>query len=497
MSAHGQMSGLSYSVPPRSRSCQGFFGRLFSDLKPWEPPFPAGASGISDEAADAFFKEIASGHMKDTGGLSGDSKIPAGYTYFGQFIDHDITFDPTSSLMRQNDPERLHNFRTPRLDLDSVYGCGLAASPHFYEKDSGRFLIGKKVGKGEPDLPRNHVGTALVGDPRNDENLIVGQLQLVFLKFHNRVFDELRADGLGAVEAFSEARRLLTWTYQYVVWNDFVRRIVADDLWRDLLKLEKRQGTVRWKLGSRFYRWKNTPFMPVEFSVAAYRFGHSLVRDGYQINAGLDPGEEIPVFDLDGQVGDLRGGRPLRPGYSLQWDWFVDLPSSRGPFPQQGKKIDPFLSAALARIPAGPGNDNALAFLNLKRGWRTGLPSGPDVARFLGVGPVKTEPHEEALWFYILKEASMLPGVNGGNMLGRVGGTVVGEVFAGLLSGDPHSFFNLRPRWIPSDEPVLQNKGPWNGESWQLGDLVRIAQMPEDETQVRSLIRTGNFTPSV
>ncbi|HWN72927.1 MAG TPA: peroxidase family protein, partial [Solirubrobacterales bacterium] len=143
----------------------------------------------------------------DGAGGEFDGPIPAGYTYLGQFIDHDITFDPVSSLQRQNDPDALHDFRTPRLDLDSLYGDGPNNNPYLFDPnvDGGKtsFLIGQNP-SGERDLPRNVLpsspagvpqGRALIGDPRNDENVIVGQLHLTFLRFHNKVVERLKAEG--------------------------------------------------------------------------------------------------------------------------------------------------------------------------------------------------------------------------------------------------------------------------------------------------------------
>ena len=495
MSTHSRISNVHGIIPPRSHLYKGFFGRIFSDLEPWAPPF---SPKSDDTAANTFFLETANTFMKEPADAdeSLDSSLPAGYTYLGQFIDHDISFDPSSSLMRQNDPQMLNNFRIPRLDLDNVYASGPDASPHLYERDShdqpiGRFLLGHGNNSNEPDLPRNQANTALIGDPRNDENLMISQIQLAFLKLHNRLFDHVFDSQDDKQLAFSEARRQVTWLYQFIVWNDFVKRIINPDTWTAALQLEVKGSTKRWKLNTEFYDWKHTPFIPVEFSVAAYRFGHSLVRNAYQINTTIGFGTEVPLFERGGN--DLRGGQRLRTNHSIQWDWFLDLPSTSGPFPQMTRKIDPLLSQALSNIPAGPGG-NVLAFRNLKRGWRMGLPSGTDVARHLGVSPIATEPHEEALWFYILKEAEEA----GGNHLGRVGSTIVGEVFAGLLYGDPNSYLNLWPTWTPASEPFFFDKGPYAPErGWQFGDLIRMAQMPENATQTSDLLTSGSFEPSV
>ena len=149
---------------------------------------------------DDFLQDLASGMHQPDGELDDNEAIPAGYTYFGQFVDHDITFDPVSSLQRINDPDALENFRTPRFDLDSVYGSGPGDEPFQYDRDSidgVKLLVGKgrDVNTGETtsedDLPRNAQGIALIGDPRNDENIIVSQLQLAFIKLHNKFVDQI------------------------------------------------------------------------------------------------------------------------------------------------------------------------------------------------------------------------------------------------------------------------------------------------------------------
>ena len=240
---------------PRSKQYKGPFGRLFRSLPPWRSPHKdqaAGVQGLKDFAQKSMSEVAGSDPLDNT-------NLPAGYTYFGQFVDHDITFDPTSSLMRQNDPEKLTNFRTPRLDLDCLYGEGPADEPFMYDKDQGgTFLLGntsknwkgKPVGESkEPDLPRNVQGIAIIGDKRNDENVIVSQFQLSMLRLHNRVLRQLvtgdpdiTADFAFDPDKFREAQRKVRWFYQYVVWNDFVKRLVNNEVWARVL--DKSNGTA-------------------------------------------------------------------------------------------------------------------------------------------------------------------------------------------------------------------------------------------------------------
>ena len=186
-------------APSASATEQGRFGRMFRHLPVFEhEPAPLAALAASMIAA-ADPKDTAPVPQPPPDDDDENPNIPAGYTYLGQFVDHDITFDPTSSLQRQNDPDALHDFRTPRFDLDSLYGRGPADQPYLYLQDPRplrhpelgfdqrgvMFLLGRDlaapadaahVAFAGPDLPRNSQGRALVGDPRNDENLIVSQL---------------------------------------------------------------------------------------------------------------------------------------------------------------------------------------------------------------------------------------------------------------------------------------------------------------------------------
>src|SRR5262249_54037851 len=223
--------------------------------------------------------------------------IPAGYTYLGQFIDHDITFDPASSLQQHNDPDALVDFRTPRLDLDALYGRGPADQPYMYIGNKfrlGRALLELDHPTKVRDLPRfadpndpQEAKRALIGDKRNDENVIVAQLHAALLQFHNKLVDANPA------ASFTDIQRLVRWHYQWIVVNDFLTTICGKGVWKDILPhLGKNQPI--WKTPPQFifYKWREAPFMPVEFSAAAYRFGHSMVRPIYRLNTRLQGGDD-------------------------------------------------------------------------------------------------------------------------------------------------------------------------------------------------------------
>lgn len=494
---------------PRSRFYQGPFGRIFDDLEPWRPVGATGAPITDNQALQDWSLNIANTLMieklqdgvpvppaqidEDAMDAQFGSAIPAGYTYFGQFIDHDITFDPTSSLQRQNDPDRLFNFRTPRFDLDNLYGRGPDDQPYLYDTDlppsRAKFLLSAIEGTAVHDLPRNSKGRALIGDPRNDENSIVSQLHVAFLAAHNELVD--RAVAAAHPEPFAAARTTLRRLYQWVVWHDFVNRIVDPAIHRVALRKEiTDDGRTVWKRGLEdVYDWHDQPFMPVEFAGAAYRFGHSMVRSKYKTNIRRGAGDEdfIPIFDnTTGSPGDdLRGFRPVDIHNAIEWDWFLRMTTSVGEFPQKAHRIDTKLTNALAFLHEGEvgAAKNVLAARNLLRGIRLELPSGPDVAKRLGLPPIPLGAGEPAaLWYYLLKEAQTTAD---GNHLGAVGSIIVAAVFAGLLTGDPRSWVNVEPAWTPDTDPLLRPgvDDIDNPGRWELTSIIRISGVPTSAGQ--------------
>jgi hypothetical protein len=485
-------------VLPTSSFHEGRFGRMFRSVPVFEhaPDQLAAIAARMIQAADP--EDLAPVPVPAPEDDDENPVIPAGYTYLGQFIDHDITFDPASSRQRQNDPDSLHNFRTPRFDLDSLYGRGPSDQPYLYRNAPapvphptlGFDQRGVMLLTGEdradvtdpaqaqfagPDLPRNSDGRALIGDPRNDENLILSQLQVLFQRFHNRMVEKASQEtGLEGDNLFKEAQRLVRWHYQWIVVHDFLPRIVDGDpgdgsttgngIVDDILRPESYRdgvGSTASVLRPRllFYHPKEQPYMPVEFSVAAYRFGHSMVRPSYFFNAfvkNATGNARTPIFSDDPDpLANLNGFRPLPEQWGFQWKFFYDLDPADPP--QRSYKIDTKLVNPLGTLPANVASpDRSLAHRNLLRGLRLGLPSGEAISRAMGITPLTIEEvglHEVApefdgdtpLWFYILKEAEIC----GSTHLGPVGGRIVAEVLIGLLNGDPLSYLRVEPNWQP------------------------------------------------
>lgn len=471
---HGQKTrGL--GTAPRSPFFEGRFGRMFRNLP------------VHDHDR-GFLRDLADRMEEEGRDAAGDNpKIPAGFTYLGQFVDHDLTFDPTSSLQRQNDPDALVNFRSPRFDLDCIYGAGPDDQPYMYDAaQPGKFLLGRITddegnphsGPGEgDDLPRNRQERAIIGDPRNDENTFVSQLQLTFLKLHNRLI-ELIADEeeLTGGELFREAQRQARWHYQWVVVHDFLPRIVGEENMAGRLVTDE-DGAERVQL--RHYEYRDNPYMPVEFSVAAYRYGHSQVRGFYAINQIVRAPTFLPG-PLESRISDFRGFRSLPPFWTLQWPFFFELDDTG---PQPTRKIDTKLTPALFTLPGEDEDDKdmkSLARRNLLRGKALGLPSGHRVANAMNVPKNRQLSREQLgfkrpcpLWFYVLKEAEALCD---GEHLGPVGGGIVAETFLGLLAGDRSSYLSVEPGWKPTLPAADAGR-------FTMADLLRFAA-PEQAVRV-------------
>jgi len=402
--------------------------------------------------------------MERRQGTRQNLSVPAGFTYLGQFIDHDITLDPTPVVDKQRDPCALVNFRTPRLDLDSVYGLGPTVQPFLYdwresEPPGTRLLVGHNAVDATDDLPRNQQGRALIGDARNDENVIVAQLHLLFIHFHNAVVDHLVRQGTPDGQLFETAQRIVRWHYQWIVVHDFLPRVVGPEM-ADRVLAPAGDGTAP-TTGREFFRWRREPFIPVEFSGAAYRFGHSMVRSDYGLKRLPPTGAGQPAIPL---FPHLSGFTWLPKAHVIDWERFFKLDRRA---PQASSTIDTAIATPLFHLPEG---DPKLPRRNLLRGLKLGLPSGQEVASAMRQSALTEEElrldgtverhvrrvllRSTPLWYYILCEAETGGGERpgpAGRHLGAVGGRIVAEVLVGLLEGDPSSYLGEEPSWRPGE----------------------------------------------
>ena len=237
-----------------------------------------------------------------------DGEIPAGFTYLGQFVDHDLTMDKTQAVLGSEvTVDELIQARSPALDLDSLYGRGPDKDPQFYT-DGLNLKMGRTSGLGPflpafdgHDLPRDpQQPTALIPDARNDENLAVAQTHLALIRFHNRVVDTI-APGPAAT-MFEAARERVVKHYQWMLRTDYLPRIVDPGIVEDVFTNGRTLFETSAAPG-------DAPTMPIEFSVAAFRLGHSMVRDEYNWNRFFENefGSLLRLFEFSGTSGMLSG----------------------------------------------------------------------------------------------------------------------------------------------------------------------------------------------
>jgi hypothetical protein len=424
----GLTAGANQGVP------YGRFGTMF-DLTPNIKLSDAALVAI----AEAMIKKDPGAPITETESVDENATIPAGYTYFGQFVDHDITFDPTPLSAEQEDPDALVDFRTPALDLDNIYGRGPDDQPYMY--DGVKLRVGRNPGNANAavgtknDLFRILDNTVpILGDKRNDENKIVSQIHGALMAFHNKVVDSRTlmtwagADLNDPRQCFDAAVSIVRWHYQWVVVFDYLERICEPGMVMEVLNPggAPRIGHYA-KLDAKY------AYMPVEFSGAAFRFGHSMVRPSYALNrfVGTQPGPDdpkdettprrIPTFTIvkdpahptpEEQLLNLNGFPGTLPDqWGIDWGYFLDgitanvaLPKPPKPgetvvVPQPSYRIDALLSDPLKILPefqavAGQQASAALmnlAFRNLRRGQLLDLPSGEAVACRLGIVPMPPE----------------------------------------------------------------------------------------------------------
>jgi len=448
----------------------GRFGRMFRDVSPlYNNPQELSKLGAPSGPMDGG----------NTPQLTND--VPLGMIFFGQFIDHDITFDTHSNFSSINTPEEIENTRSATLDLDCIFGGGPEDEPFLYDKPSrGLYLLTGKTNQNQGqganlekhDLARTGTETAIIGDPRNDENRVVSQFQLAMIRFYNANYDAIKqADPTkSAGHIYEEARKLVTLHYQWVIVNEFLPLMCGSKIVSDIL------GS-----GRKFYKPCGGAFIPVEFSVAAYRFGHSMVNQNLMLQSG---GDTHSIFSP--QFG--RGFEKIKNNKQIiDWEVLFDFDGSY----QRSEKLDTKLASILLDLPfidSGNPADRSLATRNLRRGQSFLLPSGESVAAAMSrdqseIDNIKNLVSNEAqnhsidlangtpLWYYILAEAQEVgrldsSGSKPGDGLGPVGATIVAETLIGILEMDHESYLGSNRDW----SPTLGSNGEFT-----MKDLLTIA----------------------
>jgi hypothetical protein len=392
-----------------------------------------------------------------------DLTILSGTVYFGQFVDHDLTRDRTRLEPEPYpDPRQTRNWRTPRLDLDSLYGNGPGGSlpeGDYVAFNGDRFQLGSVAGL-EADLPRDQQNIPQIPESRNDENLVISQLHVLFMKFHNRVVKLLEESSLDfpalpGSSLFERARRFVVWHYQWLVRNCFLAEILHPYIFGEIIKPGYRPRLLKARPGELLA-------LPIEFTMAAFRFGHSMVRNVYTLRTG-------PPFSLSQLLN--HDAQRLRADQLIEWDRFFG-PGAKSA-ENAAQRIDTTISQGFFVLPdrivllykeLGPVSQASLAARTLLRGWKAGLPSGQDLCQKARIPFIAFKEsdrdytflksskmlNETPLWYYLLHEAEAAGTNNageGGQYLGPLGSCVVGEVFEAVLEADPESYLNKN--WEP------------------------------------------------
>lgn len=460
----------------------------------------------------------------------GDSTIPPIHTYLGQFVDHDLTAntDRANALghvsdadLHPMDPdevaEKLRNLRLPALNLDSVYGDGPGPGSSSADQYDGILLrvgrIALAADDGKPplrgvripleadldrDLPRDESGRPLIGDGRNDENLIVAQLHTAFLRAHNAAVRWVRThepDRYDDGDVFRRAQQLVRWHYQWIVLHDYLPTValpgVVDEV---LLDPDQRLYAPR----------HGRTWMPLEFSIAAFRFGHTMVRGAYDYNRNFGRGAHvIPsapfglLFLFTGRGGFAGATGVLPFNWVIEWDRFVSPQPRFGD--RTARRIDTVLAPPLqdlslevTGLPVGTPDEirivdilRMLAVRNLLRGYQLSVPTGQAVATRLGLTPLTSDELRQGnsdavnlalagggftertpLWYYVLKEAEVRAD---GNSLGELGSRIVAETIVGQVRHDDEAY--LAHGWTPEEGLRTADDRPVR----TITDLLRFA----------------------
>lgn len=397
---------------------------------------------------------------------------PAAYTYFGQLIAHDLTLDQTP-LPRATGfasiPAETVNAADARLNLNHLYGFGPGSAQHgsLYAEDGASFRIAtvQKDSRCAFDFPMGEYGPESAED-RNLENVILRQICAMFLKLHNCAVEEL-SSAMDPIERFNRARNRVCWQYQWLVREDFLEKTIDEVIRRKIIRR-----------GQHCIDWQSKGFaIPVEFSQAVFRFGHSLVRDEYFLSQYE---QNVPLEHIfDGR----RRFKSLDPKLAIDWERFLPVKTSNNK-PVPAMAIDTTIVTPLFHLPSdkvhhltdfeAPPLPPQLPVRTLLRGASTRLVNGERLAQELELptlqekklsgGEVSWRKLDELnltnrtpLWYYILLEAEL---EQRGERLGPVGSQLVAEVIDGSLKTDLNSYLSCfssnwkPPAWSTRSGPV-------------------------------------------
>jgi hypothetical protein len=383
-------------------------------------------------------KEISEAMAEDPANPIASPEIPLGIVFLGQFVDHDVTLLDVVG-QGPGDPDSPVNKRTPALDLDSVYGGGPLAAPQFYSPDGLFFLVGRDG----QDVLRDDRGVAVIADERNDDNGQIARIHVTFQKFHNTLMERHLGDAAPSdltdrqrEMLFARVRDLVIGVYQGIVSNQMAPLIVGAPLDHTMPPIAN---------------------MPVEFSAAVWRMGHTLVPNRIVVD---DAGTTLrPVDDRlrssEGVPMRLLFGREAQPAAAFDAKISETMRTLFIPLSPTNPGAGHLIGGDSPNIGSGTVVDGILRLdlieTNLLRGREQGLPSGEEVLAAIEGRPYDPETDGNTdLFAFILHEAEPL------GHLGTVGAFVVQRSLGGVLAGDPYRY-NSEATFNPAEIELFRH----------------------------------------
>ncbi len=428
------------------------------------------------------------------------SELPAAYTYFGQFLAHDLTH--MKKQENGNNETVWVNASNHALTFESLFGTLHAGGQSSAEwiNEAGACLgqnqnIPTQI---EPtfDLPRDiHNGQPRCVDPRADSNLALAQMHVLLVRFHQKLAKISEAT---EQDAKLETKRHI----QAVVLTDYLPRLIPSDIYNSVLKEGRR--VVAPDDAAEF-------LVPLEFAAAVFRFGHSMVRKVYSpwgLSWPIGAPDQYP--EESASLGTLlhytSNGEITKNHLEYYWGQFwrhwVDMKlvgkENSNVF---AAPISTRINSDLGKIPKAnfphiktDGETFNLPLQTLLRGSKFSLPSGQEVAEFLGEKQtldvkafLDKDPrfaevasssilHEHTpLWFYTLAEAEGSPE----GKLGSVAARVVMETFHAALDADHEGILRFMDNNANLDFKIRIPTQSETNSHITLTDIVKFVYGPQ------------------
>lgn len=400
-----------------------------------------------------------------------ESNIDAGLTYIGQMISHDIV--PATTM----NPRSRKNVE-PYLNLSSIFGSDPDRNVSFVLKELRHNRSNRKgydIERYDFIIDSKKERRANIPEPRNDENVIISQLHALWQRLFNLLLVQ-------EAQSLHSAQHLTIKAFQLIVIEDFLYHILDEQVFKALFENKHVY----------FHPELKQDVIPDYFKHAAFRFGHSMIRDFYRIQSSPVP--DLPLKKL------FNGNQDLQTSQVIDWRKMFANPS------QQALLIDTHITPIMQEVKFSTASpiDINVVMKNLEAGMKNKLRSGTQELALLnkhnasnplfnGIGqfpPLELEQRfldcgfedisELPLWPYILLEAEQNKGRS--NRLGKLGSLLVGEVIKNAIENAPVSVFSQGKY---NFEDTIQTMG-------QLGQDLNTNASPTDSGRHTSITNILN-----